>query len=90
MRIGRYIVEPDTVGWKVVTTKIMDDKESKNFGKEVATDTVWPGTFPQALRRVLDNMVKDELPENADLARAVETVAHLYATIGKAWEPTDG
>lgn len=85
MRIGRYEILPDAECWQVRTISIREkSKNPEDIGKEYVSDTRYPGTFDQALRRVLDLMVRDELPVDADFPRAVETVAHLYAAIGKA------
>ncbi len=41
-----------------------------------------PGHFDQALRTLLDRMVKDRIEPDTSLERAVASVAYLYATIG--------
>ncbi len=43
---------------------------------------VYPGHYDQALRTLLDRMVKDGIEPDTSLERAVVTVAYLYATIG--------
>jgi hypothetical protein len=74
MIIGDYVLRPDTYGWVV-------EKQTPPVGRPM-----YPATFAQALRRVLDESVRD-VANAGDVARLeamVATVAHLYATIGGA------
>lgn len=80
MRVGKYVVRPDTVGWILATIK-KRGPGTKNPGEEYEADIVYPGRFDQALQQLLDRMVKDGLAEDADITKAVATVAHCYATI---------
>ena len=81
MRIGCYQIDADDLCWKVSKVNI-----NKKAGEEYLADSVYPGTFPQALRSVLDKMLREELEPDADLTGAVATVARLYATIGRKAE----
>ena len=81
MRIGNYVVRPDVDCWVLATIKLRG-QESKQAGTEYEADVVYPGRFDQALRLLLDRMLRAGLEPDADLNKAVATVAHFYATIG--------
>ena len=82
MRVGAYVVRPDAQCWIVATVKTFLRGSQK--GEEYESDVVYPGHFDQALRTLLDRMVRDGLEPDATLEQAVATVAYLYATIGSA------
>ena len=80
LRIGNYMVRPASNGWIVATVKTF--RTGSQRGEEYETDLVYPGRFDQALRTLLDRMVRDGLEPDTSLEQAVATVAYLYATIG--------
>ncbi len=80
MRIGDYVVREDTNCWVVATVKTFLTGSQK--GEEYESDVVYPGHYDQALRTLLDRMVRDGIEPDTSLERAVVTVAYLYATIG--------
>ena len=82
MRIGDYVVRPDANCWVVATIKTY--LTGSQQGEEYESDVVYPGHFDQALRTVLDRMVKNGIEPDTCVERAVATVAYLYATIGRA------
>ena len=47
---------------------------------------MYPARFDQALKTLLDRLVKDGIEPDATLEQAVATVAYLYATIGSMVE----
>ena len=81
MRIGEYVLRPDAHCWVVATIKKFRTGSQK--GEEYESDVRYPGRFDQALRTLLDRMVRDGLEPDATLVQSVATVAHLYATIGR-------
>lgn len=83
MRIGDYVLRPDADCWVLSRVKVYG-KDAKKAGQDYETDYVYPGRFDQALRLLLDRMVRDGIDPDADLDKVVATVAHLYATIGEA------
>ena len=82
MRIGNYVVRPDANGWIVATVKTF--RTGSHKGEEYETDLVYPGRFDQALRTLLDVLVRDGIEPDTSLEQAVTTVAYLYATIGNS------
>ena len=80
LRIGNYVVRRDANCWIVATVKTRRTGAQK--GEEYEADVVYPGRFDQALRTLLDLLVRDGIEPNASLEQAVMTVAYLYATIG--------
>ena len=79
MRIRDYVVRPDANCWIVATMKTYLTGSEK--GEEYETDVVYPARFDQALRTLLDRMVRDGVEPEGGLEQAVATVAHLYSTI---------
>jgi len=77
MIIGSFSLKPDVDGWVVRRLAPDSDGRLAPIGRPM-----YPGTYPQALRRILDESVRDGAPDIGTLAEAVATVAHLYATIG--------
>ena len=86
MRVGNYVVRPDAECWIVATIKTKG-KDSKNAGEEYEADIIYPGTFAQALRRLLDRMVRDGATPDDRLVDAVARVEGLYAKIGREVRP---
>ena len=80
MRIGDYVIRPDANCWIVATIKTRATGAQK--GEEYESDIVYPAHFDQALRTLLDRLVKDGIGPDTTLEQAVVTVAYLYATIG--------
>ena len=80
LRIGNYVVRPAPNGWIVATVKRF--RTGSQRGEEYETDLVYPGRFDQALRTLLDRLVRDGVEPDTSLEEAVATVAYLYATIG--------
>ncbi len=81
MRIGDYVVREDTNCWLVATVKTFLTGSQK--GEEYESDVAYPGQFDQALRTLLDRLVKDGIGPDTTLEQAVATVAYVYATIGR-------
>ena len=80
LRIGNYVVRPDANCWIVATLKT--HRTGAQQGEEYETDLVHPGRFDQALRTLLDRLVRDGIEPDTSLEQAVTTVAYHYATIG--------
>ena len=80
LRIGNYVVRPAPNGWIVAAVKTF--RTGSQRGEEYETDLVYPGRFDQALRTLLDLLVRDGIEPDTSLEQAVATVAFLYATIG--------
>lgn len=85
MRVGDYVLRPDDHCWKLSTVKVWGP-DSKRSGEEYEVDLVYPGTFAQALRRLLERMVRDGTPSDEELTEAVERVERAYETIGESKE----
>ena len=79
MRIGDYVVREDTNCWVVASIKTFLTGSQK--GEEYESDVVYAGHFDQALRTLLDRMVRDGIKPDTSLERAVATVAYVYATL---------
>ena len=80
LRIGNYVVRPAPRGWVVATVKAF--RTGSQRGEEYETDLVYPGHFDQALRTLLDLLVRDGIEPDTSLERAVMAVAFFYAAIG--------
>ena len=80
MRIGDYVVRPDANCWIVATIKTFMTGSRK--GEEYESNIVYPGSYDQALKTLLDRMVRDEVETDTTLEQAVATIAYLYATVG--------
>ena len=80
LRIGNYVVRPDANCWIVATVKTRRTGAQK--GEEYESDVVYPGRFDQALKTLLDRLVRDGIEPDTSLEQAVASVAYLYATIG--------
>ena len=87
MRIGDYVIRPDTNCWVVATIKTF--LTGSRDGEEYESDVVYPARFDQALKTVLDRSVKNRIEPDASLEQAVATVAYIYATIGGMVESSD-
>ena len=59
MRIGDYVVRPDANCWILATVKTYET--GSESGKEYESDVVYPGRFDQALRTLLDRMMREGL-----------------------------
>ena len=86
MRVADYVIRPDSNCWILATIRTRPLDAKNNPGEEYETDVRYPARFDLALRDLLDRMVADGLTPDSDLERAVNTVSHLYATIGRAVE----
>ena len=82
MRIGNYVVRPESNCWVVATIKTF--RTGSQAGEEYESDVVYPARFDQALRTLQDRMLRDGIEPDVSLKEAVATVAYFYATIGRA------
>ena len=80
LKIDNYVVRPDANCW--IVAKVKTFRTGSQRGEEYETDLVYPGCFDQALRTLLDLLVRDGIEPDTSLEHAVATVAYLYATIG--------
>ena len=80
LRIGNYVVRPDANCWIVARIKTFLTGSRK--GQEYESDVVYPRSFDQALKTLLDRLVTDGFEPDTSLEQAVATVAYFYATIG--------
>ena len=74
------MIRPEPNCWIVATIKTRATGAQK--GEEYESEVVYPGHFDQALRTLLDRLVKDGIGPDTTLEQAVATVAYVYATIG--------
>ena len=84
MRIGNYVVRPDSNCWIVAEMRLRTDDDGNPTGEEYESGVQYPGRFDQALRNVLDRMARAGITPDDSLSDAVATVAHLYRTIGQS------
>ena len=80
MRIGNYEIEPDGRGW-AVRKWAQRGPDSSNPGEWYTAMTVYPARLDLALRRVLEERVKDRWDGVDDLQDVVGLVERLYEDI---------
>ncbi len=63
MRIGDYVIRPDANCWVVATIKTF--LTGSREGEEYESDVVYPAHYDQALKTLLDRLVKDGIEPDA-------------------------